>query len=123
MRSLGRATPTMSSADLAQLFDATSGLTGLEFFEALVSTLGSALGVRAVLVGEAAGDSFRPLAAWRDGKLFEVGPYPIHETPCALLVGSEGQRVDAPIGERFPRFDWAGPETGTWAYVGAPVRK
>jgi integrase len=52
--------------ELRRLIAATAGVTGDDFFHALVKTIGELLGMRRVFAGELRGARIRPLAAWRD---------------------------------------------------------
>jgi PAS domain S-box-containing protein len=78
--------------ELRRLIAATAGVTGDDFFRALVKTIGELLGMRRVFVGELRGARIRPLAAWRDradggiGALFEMAEYDLEGTARGDLL-------------------------------------
>lgn len=85
---LGR-TATRGNSAIAGLLDAVGSHTGQEFFDALASNLGNALGVRHVLIAEpspADGDLIRSVSFVADGVLAEPFEYPVKGTPCESVL-------------------------------------
>lgn len=109
--------------ELRRLLAATAGVTGEDFFRALVKTLGELLRMQCVFLGELTGERIHPLTAWRDdgkgGELFEMADYDLAGTPCADLVTEKAAlRVLEPAA-----FYPACVDNGGLAYVGAAVSR
>jgi PAS domain S-box-containing protein len=105
------------------LFIATAGLAGEEFFTALVQRLAEFFLVGTVLVSRLSeGARVRTLACWMDGALRQGFEYDVHGSPCEQVVFA-GETVVKGAGIRgeFPRMQVPGSEAAE-GYLGTPLQ-
>jgi formate hydrogenlyase transcriptional activator len=122
----GRESPATVDHDdldiLRAIVEGTAGSTGKEFFQDLVRSLTSAIGVPFAAISEFAGVNtrVRTLAFWARGKIQENFEYDLQGTPCEDVV--RGRLCHFPSGVK-DRFPLAKPlvQLGVESYLGAPL--
>lgn len=95
----------MPAPDLLRLLDEhLAGVTGNEFFVALVKGLAEALDVTCSFITEinADGRSLTPLAFWCDNQLVEVPSYDIAGTPCECVLAGNIVAFERDVIALFP---------------------
>jgi two-component system, NtrC family, response regulator HydG len=119
---VGREVTARRRSDVAArgLADALSR-SGPALFVRACEFLGSALGARCVLIGKLRGASVEPIAAWRDGALFDAPTYPLVGTPCETVQRSDVCYYPERLQAMFPE-DPMLVELGAHSYLGAPLR-
>lgn len=104
------------------IVEATSGATGDEFFNALVSRLAMALKLKYVLVTECMeipARRVRTLAYWIGSTLVPNIEYDLEGTPCkATIIGQQVCFVPRDVGKQFPP---PGTEPDQISYYGIPI--
>lgn len=105
------------------IVEATTAVTGTEFFRALVSQLALNLGVRYAFVAEFASvrTRIRPLAFWTDNQFIEGLEYDLANTACEQVLA--GNLIHHPdnVQKQFPKsHDLAKLEAVS--YFGIPLR-
>lgn len=118
-----RTSPAVADQDLLWwIVESTSGATGEEFFNSLVSRLALALKLKYVLVTECLefpARRVRTLAYWIGNGLVPNIEYPLEGTPCKETI--DGQTVcffPRDVGKKFPP---PGTEPGQVSYYGIPI--
>ncbi|MFN8306809.1 MAG: sigma 54-interacting transcriptional regulator [Ferruginibacter sp.] len=105
---------------LRTVSEATSGLVGQDFFEALTQYVTISLGVKTCIITECTDvdrTRVRTLAYTKDSTLKENIEYDIEHTPCKLVMSGKGSDVFIPSG-----VDAAYPkEAGYDSYVAVPI--
>lgn len=105
---------------LRTISEATSGLVGQDFFEALTEYVTVSLGVKTCIITECTDvekTRVRTLAFTKDSKLQENIEYDIEGTPCKLVMGGKGSEIFISSGcdKAYPK------EAGYDSYVAVPI--
>lgn len=99
-------------------------VSGSEYFECLVRTIGQTLDVSCVFVGEtttAAPGRITTLAVWEDGALRGTFEYPLSGTLCENVMSRECCHIESGAARRFPA-DKLLAQKGIDSYLGVPMR-
>ena len=96
----------------------SKAVTGKEFFESLVESLGRTLDSAFAFVGELDGDSIKTIAVWGDGKIQPNFKYALDHTPCQQAMERNVCGYKSHIQENFPK-DQMLIDMGIESYVGA----
>ena len=105
------------------VLDATSSLTGEDFFTSLVRHLAAALEVQFAFVAQCTDvtrTSVQTLALWSGGAFGENFRYAVEGTPCERVMQNEAYFCPRDAGSLFPR-DQDLRSLGIQAYLGVPV--
>ncbi len=90
---------------LATISECVSGLTGTDFFEALVSKLSSVFEMDYILIGEVVRqplEKIQTLAFCHRGKLLENFSYDVRNTPCSQVVANTSCVYPTGIQKLYP---------------------
>ena len=131
---LNRAEPPLAGPDevlgdsgverrLRAILEATSSLTGDDFFASLVRHLAAALDVRFAFVSQCTDEtrtSVKTLALWSGSSFGENFRYAVEGTPCEPVMQNEASFVPRDAGSLFPR-DRALQTLGVEGYLGVPA--
>lgn len=112
------------------LTNATSDVTGDEFFKRLVKTLADALKLKCVLLvkhqtfhfdpGEQRSGKCQTVGACFDGELVPDFEYEVIGTPCADAIGLEPYRIEQNVAELYPKDSFL-KEHGIESYFSLPM--
>ncbi|MAY42851.1 MULTISPECIES: EAL domain-containing protein [unclassified Neptuniibacter] len=104
------------------LSEATSSKIGQDYFDALVTFLGSVLKKKYVLIGELTNDStaIRTRSVFSSGNIIENVTYELEDTPCESVVTKNACVFREGIQNLYPR-DSMLQEMEVDSYVGAPL--
>lgn len=104
------------------LSEATSSKIGQDYFDALVTFLGTVLKKEYVLIGELTNDStaIRTRSVFSSGTIIENVTYELEDTPCESVVTKNTCVFHEGIQNLYPR-DSMLQELGVESYVGAPL--
>lgn len=109
---------------LRMIVSGTAGVTGQDFFPALVQNLAVALNVPYVIVSEKIGNSvnyLRSLAFWAKNKLIEDFYYDLENTPCDLVLqNKQPYYCTENLQESFPDDLWL-KDIDAASYIGVPL--
>ncbi|MGD9631832.1 MAG: sigma-54 interaction domain-containing protein [Pirellulales bacterium] len=115
--------PDEELAALRAIVEGTAGLTGDEFFRALVTHLAKVLQVAYAFVAEFAGVEarVRTIAYWSKDRIVPNIEFDLDGTPCEEVIG--GKFCHHPVGvqQKFPR-DEGLVELSVDSYLGVPLR-
>lgn len=114
----------MPAPDLLRLLDEhLAGLTGGEFFVALVRSLSQALEVRCSFVTEISSDGMvlTPLAFWCDNELVDVPAYGIAGTPCECVLAGDIVEFERNVTALFPDHRHELETVGAESYLAIPL--
>lgn len=104
------------------LLEATSGVTGNEYFRGLARGIAQALDVKAGFVGVLRPDmrAVATSAVWWDGGFMDNFEYALAGTPCEQVLGSTTCFFPRDVQELFPRDEML-VQMGIHAYLGVPI--
>jgi len=108
---------------LRAVTEATAGVTGEEFFRALVRHLAQALQLRYAFIAECADDrktQVRTLAFWNGAEFADNVGFPLSGTPCEKVVGGKDCYYPERLQNLFPE-DAGLVKLNAQSYLGAPV--
>ena len=105
---------------LRNISEATSGLVGQDFFEALTRYVTLSLGIKTCIITECTDvkkTRVRTLAYSKDNSLEENIEYDVEGTPCKLVMEGKGSELFIPAGcdKTYPK------EAGYDSYVAVPI--
>ena len=108
---------------LRSMLAGVSGITGKDFFGALLENLVSALNCKYSFVTECTNIekiSVRSIAFWNRDKIVDNFEYDLANTPCERVIQGELRFYSKNIQSRFPR-DQDLANLGVSSYIGAPL--
>lgn len=115
--------PDEELAALRAIVEGTAGLTGDEFFQALVTHLAEVLHVSYAFVAEFAGveTRVRTIAFWSKDRIAPNIEFELDGTPCEEVIGGKFCHHPAGVQQKFPR-DEGLVELSVDSYLGVPLR-
>ena len=108
---------------MRNIIEDTSGVTGQNFFRALVRQMARVLSMRYSAVSELVGpgqNHLRTLAMWAGDDFGLNFDYPLSGTPCETVVGQELRIYSRGVQQQFPRAHLLA-EMGAECYIGVPL--
>jgi formate hydrogenlyase transcriptional activator len=96
--------PKQQNDLLRELDETLAGLTGPDFFRALVRALAEGLQMHCSFVCEFTDDNrvAQPFAFWIDGEMLDGAAYTLEGTPCETVLGGEVVAYEHDVCEHFP---------------------